>query len=582
MLYRFLSLCANGTRMLVSGKALAAGVASTGRASDTPAVREFAPRSIMTTIGVAWMLAAFTSDLAAQDAELNAAAIAKQESGKYFGVTRCERCHQSPTKADIDGGVTDFVLLNESKVWEQDIHSRAFELIDPASSSLSKQMCDKLQIADIEQAQQCLSCHSNWLQGYERPPTYQRGVACESCHGPSEKWDLPHSRADWRAKPVAEKENEGMIDVRNPIKRAEQCFGCHIGNAAEGKIITHEMYAAGHPPLPSIEIESFAAQMPRHWRYLDEKVADAKTKHAGSEADALPFALFDEFLRENHRYLNAEEEASKETILAHNHRAAAVVLGGVATLRESIKIMRDLSATDQPTKQAWPELANFDCRACHHELTTPSWRQNERTSSIPGRPFIPSWPTALVRLAIRHVSSDRASYDKKLVEFQAKLAAVQLELRRSPFGSPSRVHSASSELSEWLTNEVVEPVSAKPFDDRAVADAVNVLVVIGSTEAHDYDSARQIAWALRILSCDTSTGETRSKAINESLTALAPSLRLDLANGSVDCCSAVSALDESRQLTPLAIDLPVTLAAPIDYDPSRFRQQMKQVKELLR
>ena len=31
------------------------------------------------------------------------------------------------------------------------------------------------------------------------------------------------------------------------------CLSCHLGNAREGRVVTHEMYAAGHPPLPGFE-----------------------------------------------------------------------------------------------------------------------------------------------------------------------------------------------------------------------------------------------------------------------------------------------------------------------------------------
>jgi hypothetical protein len=196
--------------------------------------------------------------------------------------------------------------------------------------------------------------------------------------------------------------------------------------------------------------------------------------------------------------------------------------------------------------------------------------------------MISTWPTALVRLAIRHVSSDRGSYDKQLAELQTKLTALRFELERSPFGSPSRVHAACSELAAWLTAEVVAPVSAKPFDDRAVADATNVLIVIASTEQHDYDSARQIAWALRVLSCDASTDSARGKAINEALESLALSLRLDLPNGLTHSCAPLSSIDPSRQLTPLAIVLPTALATTIDFDSEVFRRHMQKLRETLR
>ncbi len=573
----FIEWCATGS---ASASFVPRSRWSTGRASGTRILRGFSRLLCTAILTVPLLLPAFTGAVAGQEAELNPAAIVPRAAGTFLGVDRCERCHQAPTQADIDNRVTDFVLLNESKIWTSDIHSQAYRLIDPAVSTLSKQICDKLHIADISQAQQCLSCHANWLKGVDRPPTYQRGVACESCHGASEHWDVPHSRADWRKKPVAEKDALGMIDVRNPVVRAEQCFSCHIGNTAEGKTITHEMYAAGHPPLPGIEIESYAQQMPRHWRYLDEKIADARAKR--TEGEDPPFTNFQEFVDENHKYLKLAAGNSKELILRHHHRSAAVVLGGVVALRETIELLRDLSAGDQPEKQAWPELASFDCRACHHELTTPSRRQEQRIGSIPGRPMISTWPTALVRLAIRHVSSDRGSYDKKFAEFQTKLIALRSELERSPFGSPSRVNATCSELTAWLTAEVVAPVSAKLFDDRAVADATNVLIVIASAEQHDYDSARQIAWALRVLSCDASTDSARGKAINEALESLALSLRLDLPNGLMHSCAPLSSIDPSRQLTPLAIVLPTTLATTIDFDSEVFRRHMQKLRETLR
>ena len=40
---------------------------------------------------------------------------------------------------------------------------------------------------------------------------------------------------------------------------------------AEGKVITHEMYAAGHPPLAGLEVAAFSDEMPRHWQYVKEK-----------------------------------------------------------------------------------------------------------------------------------------------------------------------------------------------------------------------------------------------------------------------------------------------------------------------
>ena len=40
---------------------------------------------------------------------------------------------------------------------------------------------------------------------------------------------------------------------------AEVCLSCHVGNAQQGKVVTHEMFAAGHPPISGFEIETFPA-----------------------------------------------------------------------------------------------------------------------------------------------------------------------------------------------------------------------------------------------------------------------------------------------------------------------------------
>ena len=46
---------------------------------------------------------------------------------------------------------------------------------------------------------------------------------------------------------------------------------------SEEKFITHDMYAAGHPPLPGFELGAYTRGMPLHWQRLrDKKPAIAK------------------------------------------------------------------------------------------------------------------------------------------------------------------------------------------------------------------------------------------------------------------------------------------------------------------
>ena len=73
------------------------------------------------------------------------------------------------------------------------------------------------------------------------------------------------SNRRWRTKKY---EQYGMTNLRDPVRRTELCLSCHLGDIACGKFVTHDMFAAGHPPLPAFEVESFLEQMPPHWRQV--------------------------------------------------------------------------------------------------------------------------------------------------------------------------------------------------------------------------------------------------------------------------------------------------------------------------
>jgi hypothetical protein len=504
--------------------------------------------------------------------------------GGYKSVKACRLCHRGQIRELDPDQDKSFVLLNEPAIWLTDPHSKAFEFIDwsksedpadaSASQQLSREICHKLGIPDIHKAQECLSCHANWVAGLDEPPLfYTAGVGCESCHGPSAAWENEHKEPTWRARSVAYKADKGMVDVRHPVKRAEQCFSCHIGNVKQGKHITHEMFAAGHPPLPSIEIESFAKQMPRHWRYLEEKIADSLKVAGPDNADEPPFKLFDEFIRENYLYL----KSGGSSPIDHNQAAAAVVLGGVVALREMSELTHDLARPATNRGQSWPELAVFDCTACHHELRNPSWRQTRSDDFRPGRPTMHAWPTALVRLAIFHISDDGEAYAGKLDDFTGRLFAVQAAFEATPFGDPPALRKATADLSQWLTDDLIASVVAKPFDDTAVRRSRTMLFRIGSTERQDYDSARQIAWALRTLCCDLS----RSQEIQDQLDELTNTLRLDLPNTLGEFCqTAIPGAKPRESVIPLTDSVSAALANEVQFDPVQFMKTMSELKRL--
>src|SRR5690606_9908614 len=121
----------------------------------------------------------------------------------------------------------------------------------------------------LEQDARCLACHaidtqtSHWDGDFiprgQKSPSPAEGVSCEVCHGPSSLWEEKHNlpSGKWQFLSTEKKQQLGMIDVRNPTVRAELCLSCHLGNVKAGRVVTHEMFAAGHPPLPGFETQAF-------------------------------------------------------------------------------------------------------------------------------------------------------------------------------------------------------------------------------------------------------------------------------------------------------------------------------------
>jgi hypothetical protein len=332
-------------------------------------------------------------------------------------------------------------------------------------------------IQDLAQRKECLSCHAGWhwrqddpLMTPQAPRFFEYGVTCESCHGPSSLWERQHDLPEWRSKAIEDKLATGFIDVRNPKHRARQCLSCHIGDAELGRVVTHEMYAAGHPPLPGIEIETFASEMPSHWRNLRQK-QDFKHRDA---------------------FIKATRPGYAQHVATDLPQTKSVVIGGVMALRQSLQLFAG-TAHDSD----WPELAVFDCQACHHDLKVPSRRQQlgygKRT---PGRPSISAWPSALVTLGIG--LDDRPETDAATKEFADKMALLEQELNARPFGRSERIEAivtGTDGIVPWL-DALADKLLHRSFDRAVAVSLLKQLTELPPKHYPDYNSARQIAWAI--------------------------------------------------------------------------------------
>jgi hypothetical protein len=203
--------------------------------------------------------------------------------------------------------------------WElADPHARAY---DTLHGKKSKEIMGRLG-GEAHADARCLACHSHPRATTPEPGRlHPGGTGCEACHGRAEKWLGPHSGGGWKNLEPKEKSAEGMAALADPAALAAACAGCHVGAPPDEKAglplrdVTHELIAAGHPPL-RFDLVTYVANMPPHWE---------SKQRAGREAEMW---LADQVVSGRHA-----------AALAASH-------GGDG-----------------------PEFADFACYACHHRIT---------------------------------------------------------------------------------------------------------------------------------------------------------------------------------------------------------------------
>lgn len=488
------------------------------------------------------------------EAEAQAGKDKAKLSKLYFGVERCRNCHGQGKEVEPEKSL--YYRGTEMSVWDSlDKHKDATTvLMGPRSQQMAKLLGYK---TPLTKEPKCLNCHGVHVeQGAERDPeSYgtdeqreKSGVSCVACHGPYAEWVnahaaiIPQKGKNWKDLTPTRKQHEfGLANLWDPATRAALCCSCHVGNAAEGKMVTHEMYAAGHPPLPGIEIVAFADAMPRHWRTFTEKIAarpDFKAKFKANQS------------------FDADREGLEQTRM--------LVIGAVGAFRASMRLVADQAkaASNQPpaAHQSWPELASFDCYACHHDLKKDSWRQKRGYMGKPGRPALRSWPAALLDLGTQRLdAAGRTS-------LHSGFALLRDTLDQQPFGDPAQVARAADMLDKWCGKTSAE-LTLKAFDKNACRQALEALLAIPAKRALDFDSARQIGWALPTLVSDLDPALLKNSDWDASFLVLQKSLELKLIKG---------------QKTIVPEYLSATLTRIADYDPEQFDRLIQKLAQPLK
>jgi hypothetical protein len=255
------------------------------------------------------------------------------------------------------------ILGNEHTIWiESDPHATARIVL---RNETSKRIAARLRLGDAAQAPACLVCHAPQGAPSPRAPgvPYVDGVACEACHGGSEQWLVPHTQGGWRTESSEYKRRQGMLNTKDVAVRAAGCAACHVGSP--GRDVNHDMIAAGHPVL-RFEFGTFLSKIPKHWI--------EKGRDPGFEARVWAVG-------------QAASAAAALDLLADRAAVATPLTEDAETELQT----RSSIARPRP----WPEFAEYDCFACHHDLQGDSWRQkayrpaDERTGPL----GVPAWGT---------------------------------------------------------------------------------------------------------------------------------------------------------------------------------------------
>lgn len=357
---------------------------------------------------------------------------------KHLGVATCagSACHGA---ARMEGGN---VRQDEYLLWQRrDQHSRAFATL---RTERSRRIAANLGLPDATGASTCLTCHADEVATAQRGGRFQLsdGVGCETCHGGAERWLNPHVRG---YASHAQRLAAGLYPTWEPAARAQLCLSCHQGDAR--RPMTHAIMGAGHPPL-LFELDTFVALQPAHY-----------------EPDA-------DYTRRKGRPDTARNWATGQLI------AARELLAGIAAM-----------PAGGPAQGVFPELAWFNCNACHHPMQPVRWEPNAATGLAPGR----------VRLADVALHQSGVWMGVVNPELATNWRKAVRELHQASQRSLGEVRERATAAHQLLDAEAL-PLAGRHQTTRAELRelALQVIDGAGGARATDFAVAEQAAMAIAV------------------------------------------------------------------------------------
>ncbi|MFN5395486.1 MAG: hypothetical protein ACK5EO_16420 [Planctomycetota bacterium] len=344
------------------------------------------------------------------------------------------------------------------KVWQQDGHlTNEFRLIleklknqNAVGLNHSWASIDPEKINDKDAdpvfLKNCLTCHAGiqadsqkspmalgrpWEEfAVDRSAVSNGSIGCEACHGRGSEYLTKHLSPNWLTYSPLQKQAEGFRDLENSAVSAQVCLSCHLGSPSESKIITHEMYAAGHPPLPPFDLAKFLDETcKKHWIDLTTKSASlAKTPARPNDPSV-------EYLRKHFESpLDNPLEKLNSEIQGHFRKTQQSRVGQVMASLMS----QDLMLFNAESQNLHGDYGVYDCVGCHQTLYKQIRGSYSIKGRVPGRPLGLMWTRPAKSNLVTPVLAPIASFQKLLDD----------ELNKTPFGSPADLQKVFSEFAQ--------------------------------------------------------------------------------------------------------------------------------------
>lgn len=361
----------------------------------------------------------------------------------HLGVKSCgsSGCHGQVASAASN------VLLNEYVTWQKyDSHATAYKvLLEPRSQRIAA----NLGLPNAHEAKICLDCHADNVAAEKRGPQFvlADGVGCEACHGAgSAPWMGLHIGGS----PHEQNTANGLVPLEDPIVRAGICLDCHLGD--EDQFATHRIMGAGHPRI-SFEMDSFTEFQPAHF------------------------------------------------VVDDDYRKRKKVVDGVRTWAVGQALMVDrfmtmILDTKYSTDGLFPELAFFDCHACHQPMSSSlpaqtgdfptGWNPRPGTGLGPGVAKFNDASMLMLEIALDMADPGMAD----------KMAEHILAVHKATQTSREAMLAAAAAARE-TARQAVQILATREIDAKTMRVAIETLIQKGSQGYFaDYATAEQATMAM--------------------------------------------------------------------------------------